>query len=693
VLLSAPADAGVERLRRHALGSGRYDNIRCASLGRVAFEIVRDERLAAGGAAPESIDDVRASQHFEAVGASLFSLDWTEFVGAEMDPEITGLRAPERFSAAAFRLIRKLRAALISPEEFKRLGLQGAMQFCGKPPNFTSTELLIETPEKYRDSLRVNAAELERQYEREVDLVKILARLYESYVAALVEHGCLTPGDAIYEAVCLVRKLPRVRERARGRFAGGLIDDAQDLTPGQTALLQALFGDELATVTLAGDADQATRGFATGARGAEVLKRAQTIVPFETNFRSPAPIVSVAQLVLHEPALANTPATSLEPDAVVLYRAGDQREEARYVADEVVNLLAQGMRPAEIAVIARNLACAHVYVDALLARDVPVDVAGEASLYVYPVVADALAALWAAADPFRHDYLLRNLEAPWLNLCDASIATLCGDAAEPQPLLFELESESDSDVRPARWDRRRALRLGRNVTRGDVDAELPAEARERLLAFREARERWADAARRLTLPALVRLVLGESVLATLPLNARGRFDESLVARLIDEAAAFAAREPLGSLDDFLAYAGNVASAEADLLALARRDGAAVGVLDVEAAKGEEYEAVFLVDVRAGAWPRYYVPDAFLFMPSAGMIPKDNVGDAAAARTAKFTYAFYRYKLRERYNREERRTVHCAATRARRRLFVSASGRPTKGVSAPEILEELERHAR
>jgi superfamily I DNA/RNA helicase len=116
----------------------------------------------------------------------------------------------------------------------------------------------------------------------------------------------------------------------------------------------------------------------------------------------------------------------------------------------------------------------------------------------------------------------------------------------------------------------------------------------------------------------------------------------------------------------------------------------VRVLDVEAAKGENFAAAFVIDVRAGAWPRYYVPEAFLFMPSAGMIPKENVGDARAARTAKFSYASFRYKVREKYNAEERRALFCALTRARDYLSISASGRATRGASTPEILEELRR---
>ncbi len=662
VLLATPSDAGTAKLRARVPEA--QTNVTSASFGAIAFDVLREARRIDGKPDDLSaIDEARAAIVFEGVGAELFSLEWSEFGLAEIDPEITGLRAPERFADAAFRLIRKLRASLVSPEEFKNFGLRGAAKFYGRPPNFADPGLLLDTPQRYRDSLRASKQELERQHEREIDLVKVLARLYSAYADVITANGCLTAVDAVYEATLLLRRRPELRARARERFSHAAIDDAQDLTGAQLGLLAMLFGDDLARVTFAGDKEQATRGFASGARGWDGFEHAVTIA-CTTRYRA-------------------TPVTSL-------YRATDARDEARAIAGDVRDLLAKGTPAAAIAIVTRNLGCAHAYIDALLAYDIPVDVAGEMSLYDFPVVRDALAALWSAADPFRHDYLLRNLEAPWLRLCDASIAVLCGDPADPQPLLFEIQGEDVDEARAGRWDRKRDLRLGRNVTRGDVDAELSDDARTRLIAFREARLRWEQAERTLGLGELARTVFAESVLATLPENARGRFDAHLVARLSAAIDAFEARDPLATLADFLEYAERVAAAESDLLSLELRDENAVRVLDVEAAKGDEFDAVFVPDLRAGAWPRYYVPDAFLFMPSAGMVPKDNVGDAGAARTAKFTYTLYRYKLREKYVSEERRAFSCASSRARQRLFLSASGSPTRGVAAPEILAELEK---
>ena len=691
VLLSAPEEAGLAYLR--AAVDDATAPLHAHGLAAIALETLR-EGLSCGGRphALDAIDDATAAALFEDASASLFSLEWPELAAAEIDPEITGLRSPQRFAAAAFRLIGKLRAALVSPEAFKAKGLRGAIEFYGHPPNFAACDLLQDTASKYRDSLRASPAELERQREREIDLVLVLTRLYETYVATLAARSVVTANDALYEATFLLRARPELRDALRRRFPNAAIDDAQDLTGAQLGFLAAIYGDRLEGVTLAGDAAQTTRGFAAGARGAEVFKAAASTIAFAARRRSSAAIERVALLGLDPlstgPEIADE--DRVRPGAVTLYRAENDRDEARFIVAGIERLLASGTPPQQIAVITRHLACAHAYIDALLARDIPVDVGGSIDLYEFPAVQDALAALWAAIDPFRHDYLLRNLEAPWMRLCDASIATLCGEARDPQPLLFELPDDEEDEARAGRWDRKRDLRLGRNVTRGDVDAELSQDARERIVTFRAARERWESWTRTHAPSALARAILAESVLATLPSGARGRFDAGLIARLCVRLEAFEQRDPLATVEDFLLEIDRAAETESDPADLACQDPSAVRILDVEAAKGATFEAVFIPDLRAGAWPRYYVPDAFLFTPKMGMIAKENVGDATSARTAKFTYALFRYKFREKYNAEERRAFYCAATRARTQLFLCASGRANRGANTPEILAELEK---
>jgi hypothetical protein len=71
-----------------------------------------------------------------------------------------------------------------------------------------------------------------------------------------------------------------------------------------------------------------------------------------------------------------------------------------------------------------------------------------------------------------------------------------------------------------------------------------------------------------------------------------------------------------------------------------------------------------------------------------MIPKDSAGDAVAARTAKFTWYEHHAKPRAAYVREQRRLFAAALGRADVSVTVSASGKATRGVAAPEIASEI-----
>ena len=114
----------------------------------------------------------------------------------------------------------------------------------------------------------------------------------------------------------------------------------------------------------------------------------------------------------------------------------------------------------------------------------------------------------------------------------------------------------------------------------------------------------------------------------------------------------------------------------------------VHLLSVEATRGREFERVVVANVRPGGFPRWYAPDAFLFSPRYGMIPKDNVGDARAARTAKFSYYIFRSKAPQQYYERERRAFRYAVKRAGTSVLVTAGSRPIRSKAAPELLEEL-----
>ena len=308
-LLVSPSPFAAARLRALA-ASSEYGALEGPWLGvtldRLAVHLVAQHALRAGAALDvREISDAEALAAFQRAGASLFAMEWIEFVSDEIDPELAGLRTPERFAAAALRLIRKLRAAGISPEDFQTKALRGSVAFYAKLPNFANPDLLIGTREEYRDSLAVTPAELERQRRHEVDLAKVIARLYRSYLEELVAAGHLTRGDAIAEATRLLGAYPDVAASARATVDAAFVDDAQDLGTGDVRLLAALFGERLARVTFAGDAAQSTRVFA-GARPERTFSLASQTFALAINHRGPAAIANAARLVV-DPRLTQVP--------------------------------------------------------------------------------------------------------------------------------------------------------------------------------------------------------------------------------------------------------------------------------------------------------------------------------------------------------------------------------------------------
>jgi superfamily I DNA/RNA helicase len=673
VLVTSVSAAALNVLRDRV----RHPNARICELHALALECLPHA---------ERIDDVRAAILFAEAAQPLLTLEWREIIEAEVDPEVPGLRAPDRFLDAAFRLFCKLRDARISPEQFLESALRGAAQFYAKPPNLASPDLLYYTKDSHRDSLHVDGAELQRQYRREIDLAKILTKLYRSYLEHPVRQGCLTPRDIIAQAADLLQKDGNAARALRERYPLLFVDDAEELTIGELQLLQAIYGNDLQAVTLAGDQNSATSTF-RGARPDRVFALPGERIVLEEQYRSPFAVDLACRHLLGTPGPSPV---SVDPRiGLTLFRASTRRAEAQFIAEHVVELLSAGVSHDEIAILFRSVRDVRPYRDALLDRNVRVQIAGDLNVFAEPEALDALAILWAVHDPFRHDYLLRVLSGPAMALSDATVYTLCSEPPDAQTVLFEDLSAGANGGRSGRWDAKRDLRLAWNVLRGDQDERLSPIGRERVQSLRANIARWREALTRMELRDFARLVWSEGLAAAGPAgSARAAHQQQTLARLHDRITRFAQSDPAASLGEFLEYAEARMESEFETLELSERS-SSVRMLSIDAARGREFDHVIIPRARAGSFPRWYAPDAFLYSPSLGMIAKENVGDARAARTAKFTYYMFRTKAREAYNKEERRAFVYALRRAKKSVLVTACERATRGITAPEFLAELQ----
>ncbi|MDP9017085.1 MAG: ATP-dependent helicase [Candidatus Eremiobacteraeota bacterium] len=679
IFVGAPRIASCQRLRQEFAASPGVEIMTVEHLG---FLVLETALQLAGLPSIDLIDDVDASIVFARAADPLFLMKWAEFIEAQIDPEVPGLRSPQRFLEAAFRLISKLRDAQMAPATFLETALKGASQFYARPPNFAHPDLLYYTKDSYRNSLNVDAAELQRQYRREVDLAKVLEKLYRTYLELLVAKGHYTGADAVADAIKRLSSDAQLRSHFESRYSALLIDDAQELSSGELLLLQALRGEELSGVTFFADPASALGTF-SGARPDKVFALQATRVELEGSYRCAPLVECAARHIAGADAVAAIP----QGGHITLFRAATKRAEAAFVAEHIVDLLNSGVAPGEIAVLFRSVENVAPYEAALLERNVEVQVSGDVNIFRNGDALDALALLWNIHNPFAHEWLLRTLSGRAWTLSDASVVTLCSEPENGQPLLFE-ELQAD-DAAPSRWDRKRDIRLGWNVVRGDQDRALSSMALERLLEFRALREQWTQDVKRYDLPELAAKVFAEGLAgAGPPGSALARCQIQNINRLLARIEHYYERSEGGTLADFLNYAqlritSDLEACEEDV------NTSVVRFMSISAAMGNEFDHVVIPNSRAGSFPRYYAPDAFLFSPSLGMIAKENVGEALASRTAKFTYYMFRAKTRESYNRQERRAFVYAMRRARKSLIVTASERATRGMTSPEFLSELQ----
>jgi len=617
--------------------------------------------LADAGKAPTLVDDVEAELLFADACMPLFALEWEEFIEGQLDPEVAALNWPQRFLQSAFRLIRRLCDGGVEPTLFLSCALTGATEFYAQPPNFADPRLIAETKTNHQNSLAATAQELSRQRRREIDLSKILAKLYERYLDVTRSSARMTGRDAVIAATELLREDSAFAQSQRRRYPFAFIDDAQELTAAELRFLTGLYGERLRGVTLCGDPSSAIS---------------------ETRLTTPEAVFALAHSKTELHGTHRTP-------KVEKTRFPTAREEAEAIAQRVASWLERGSPPERVAVLFRSVRAVETYERALLERNIPAVVAGDVNVFADRRALDALALLWNVDDPFRHDWLLRTLSGRALALSDASVAFLCGDPPDPQRQLFAFDEEPPPTARAGRWNPKRDLRLGWNVVRGELDDALPPAAATRLQRFRRLREGWLSIADPASFGTFARTVWREGLAREGDIgSAAARAQQILLRRLLDRLDGFLRRNEGADLSDVLRYAEQRIESELETCEVDDSCGGCVQLLSIEAARGREFDRVAIANVRAGAFPRYYSPEAFLFSKRYGMIPKDNAGDARASRTAKFTYYTFRYKTRQHYFERERRALEYGLRRARADVLVTASGRPSRSGETPEFLDML-----
>ena len=402
-------------------------------------------------------------------------------------------------------------------------------------------------------------------------------RLYTLYQARLLALNACDFGDLLLHVVTLLRGNRDILEKYQRQFKYVLVDEYQDTNTVQYMWLRLLMqGRSPQNICCVGDDDQSIYSW-RGAEVANILRFEKDfpgakIIKLEQNYRSTPHILAAASGLIdaNSSRLGKTLWTEIdEGEKVKIIGVWDGPEEARRVGDEIEALQYKGESLDSIAILVRAQHQTREFEDRFIQIGVNYRIVGGFRFYERAEIRDAIAYLRIVNQPADDLAFERIVNVPKRGIGDKAVEKIHIVArAERAPLSVAAAKLVGTD-------------------------ELTGKARKSLGDLVIDIARWRDEASRMTPADLTRLIMDESGY-TAVLQAERSVEAS--GRLENIAELARAMEEYETLGEFLEHVSLVMDND-------RGDpGASVTIMTIHAAKGLEYDNVFLVGWEDGVFP-------------------------------------------------------------------------------------------
>ncbi len=248
---------------------------------------------------------------------------------------------------------------------------------------------------------------------------RAIADIYKEYQQRLKRMNAMDFDDLLIKPFELFTRYPLVKEFYQDRFRYILVDEYQDTNQAQYQVLK-LFAEKYKNICVVGDDDQSIYRW----RGAELRNILEYEMDYpgckkfhlEQNYRSTKNILAAAHSVVeknskrHEKQLWTENATG-EP--VTLMTVGDEKDEARHVVLYITRELRNSTKQFyDFAILYRTNAQSRVLEDFLRANGLPYIIIGGVKFYERKEIKDILAYLRLLTNPADEISLKRVINFP-----------------------------------------------------------------------------------------------------------------------------------------------------------------------------------------------------------------------------------------------------------------------------------------
>ena len=402
--------------------------------------------------------------------------------------------------------------------------------------------------------------------------------LYAEYENQCNREGVVDFAELLLRCHELLQRNEPLRKHYQERFRYILVDEVQDTNKLQYAWLQLLAGGG-AKVFAVGDDDQSIYRF----RGAEVgnmrdFEReyaGDNVIRLEQNYRSHGNILTAANAIIknnRERLGKNLWTDAGDGEPIRAFEAYSDLDEARFVVEEIRELVREGVSPTQVAVLYRSNAQSRVIENELFTKGVPYKVYGGLRFFERQEIKHALAYLRLLGNPDDDTAFLRVVNFPTRGIGARSLENLQATAHQMNSSLY------------------------------NAAASLTGKSGQTVGAFIRLIEQLRVETEGLPLPEMVEHIIEKSGLAQhYRTDKEGQDRLENLDELINAAATFIDDEGAigegGALVSFLTLASLEAGEHQ-----AGEGQEAVQLMSVHSAKGLEFDVVFITGLEQGLFP-------------------------------------------------------------------------------------------
>lgn len=276
-----------------------------------------------------------------------------------------------------------------------------------------------------------------------------VAKVYEIYQARLKTADAMDFDDLLCNAVVLFEKCPDILEFYQNQFKYIMVDEYQDTNKVQYKFVSML-AEKYGNICVVGDDDQSIYKF-RGATIENILSFENTfkgakIIRLEQNYRSTQNILNAANEVISNNTMRKGKTLWTENakgDKIEVHSCESERDEANFVANTILDGVADGRKFSDFAVLYRTNAQSNAIEQALSRSGVPHRIIGGHRFYDREEIRDMVAYLQVINNPHDDVRLSRIINVPKRSIGAKTVANAAEIAAGLGESIYSVIKNAD----------------------------------------------------------------------------------------------------------------------------------------------------------------------------------------------------------------------------------------------------------